>query len=111
MRFVARDAVRRLDRKYADLVKPGALRKALAATRQQLQQVDGDYLLGEFSYADIAMAVVLEVVSPAADVQPPLGPATRRCWHDSGLAREFQDLLDWRGRLAANEATSYSQSL
>lgn len=107
--FVARDAVRRLDRKYAHLVEPGALRQALVATREGLARSDSDYLLDRFSYADIAMAVTLEVVAPIANAQPPLGPSTQRCWNDLALAKEFEDLLNWRDRIAANVETSYSQ--
>ena len=109
LRFVARDAVQRLDRKYAHLLKPGALRHALLQTRNRLAEIHGDYLLGGFTYADIAMAVVLEVVAPAARAEPPLGPATQACWHDAALTEEFQDLVQWRNRLAAAEPTSYSQ--
>lgn len=109
MRFMARDAATRLDRKYAHLVKPGALRQALLQTRETLKQIDGDYLQGYFSYADITMAVVLEVVAPIARHQPPLGPATQACWNNEDLAKEFEDLILWRNRLAGNADTSYSQ--
>jgi len=109
VRFVARDAVKRLDRKYADLVRPGSMHQALTHTRDALARSDNDYLLGQFSYADITMAVLLEVVAPIAEVRPPLGPMSQRCWHDSDLAVEFDDLVDWRNRLAANSSTSYSQ--
>ncbi len=109
LRFMALDAVRRLDRKYAHLAKPGVLRRALMQTRESLAQSDTDYLLGRFTYADIAMAVVLEVIAPIAKTEPPLGPATLLCWNNAALASEFEDLLDWRGRLAATTATSYSQ--
>lgn len=109
LRFLARDAVTRLDRKYAHLVKTGSLRNALMRTREGLAQAAGDYLLGRFSYADIAMAVVLEVVAPIARTEPPLGPATQRCWNEAELAQEFQDLVDWRNRLAESDETSYSQ--
>ncbi|HEY5851005.1 MAG TPA: glutathione S-transferase family protein [Lysobacter sp.] len=101
LRFVARDAARRLDRKYRHLLVPGSLRIALERTRAGLQASGGDYLLGSFSYADIAMAVVLEGIAPVAKVEPPLGPATRRCWSDPLLAAEFEDLLRWRERLMA----------
>ena len=109
LRFVARDAVARLDRKYADLVNPGALHLALRRTREALLQTDNDFLLGSFSYADITMAVVLEVISPIAQTHPPIGPVTQNCWNDPALASEFKDLLAWRDRLARTEATSYSQ--
>jgi glutathione S-transferase len=101
LRFVTRDAARRLDRKYQHLLVPGSLRRALERTRAGLQAGGGDHLLGCFSYADIAMAVVLEAVAPAAKIEPPLGPATRRCWSDDVLASEFADLLQWRDRLLA----------
>jgi glutathione S-transferase len=109
MRFVARDAARRLDRKYAHLAKPGSLRLALERTREGLAKSGGDYLLGRFTYADVAMSVVLETIAPIARTAPPLGLATRRCWSDPALAEEFDDLLQWRQRLAAADATSYSQ--
>lgn len=109
LRFVARDAVKRLDRKYAGLVEQGAMHQALKQTREGLAHSENDYLLGQFSYADIAMAVVLEVIAPIADTQPPLGPATQRCWNNPTLAVEFKNLVEWRDRLAAKSATSYSQ--
>ncbi len=107
--FVARDAVRRLDRKYAHLVRPDAIETALEATRAQLQKSNAQFLLGQFSYADIAMAAVLEVIQPIARVEPPLGPATSACWLDRELAEKYPDLIAWRDQLAASESTNYSQ--
>ena len=109
LRLIARDAVTRLDRKYAHLYEPGAIRSALEATRNGLDQSGQDYLLGNFSYADITMAVVLEVIAPIARTEPPLGSATAACWNDIPLAEEFADLIQWRNRLAADQAASYSQ--
>jgi len=109
MIFVARDAVRRLDRKYAHLAKPGAMHLALTQTRECLSRSDSDYLMPNFSYADIAMAVVLEVINPIAESDPELGPATQSCWSNEALAEEFKDLLDWRNRLASRVETTYSQ--
>lgn len=109
MSFMARDTVKRLDRQYGHLVTPGALYDGLVAMRESLAHSGDDYLLGDFSYADITMAVVLEMIVPIARTEPPLGPATRSCWSDAALADEFKDLLDWRDRLVADVATSYSQ--
>lgn len=109
LRFLARDAATRLDRKYANLYEPGAKRKALEAIRKRLAKSGQDYLLGKFSYADITMAVVVEVIAPIARTEPPLGPETERCWNDTKLAEEFEDLIQWRNRLAADAATSFSQ--
>ena len=109
LRFMAHDAVQRLDRKYAHLVQPGALREALVKTREGLARSNSDYLLGQFTYADMAMAVVVEVFAPIAHTHPPLGPATEQSWNNAELAEEFEDLVFWRDRLAATATTSYSQ--
>lgn len=109
MRFLARDAAKRLDRKYAHLHQPGSLRLALDAVRKGLAKSSDDYLLGGFSYADITMATILEVVKPVAHHQPPLGPETQEIWHDHNLSNHYIDLIEWRNRLAADATTSYSQ--
>ena len=109
LRWLARDAVRRLDRKYASLAVDGNLRRALLHMREALVGSGGAFLLGRFGYADIAMCVVLECVAPIALTVPTLGPATRRHWSDAALAREFADLLDWRDRLLAVPGVAGSQ--
>lgn len=109
MRGLSYDAVKRLDRKYAHLVKPGSLKNALIKTRERLATTKNDYLLERFSYADMTMAAVLEVIAPIAQHEPPLGPATASCWYNEALAEEFSDLIEWRNRLASDPKTSYSQ--
>ena len=109
LRWLARDAARRLDRKYAALAVNGSLRRALLRMREALAASGGDFLLERFGYADIAMCVVLECVAPVARTTPPLGPAMRRHWQDAGLAREFDDLLVWRGRLLSRPGVAGSQ--
>lgn len=96
--------VRYLQEKYAlDAVgqdgRREAIRTELIGLRQALQ--GGDHLLGSFSFADIAMAVALQVVQPVADQFIKLGPATRRQWRDPILADEFADVLAWRDRIYA----------
>lgn len=75
----------------------------LADTLSQLREAlsDNDYLLGDFSYADIAMAVVLQMVSPVDERYIRLGPATKRAWTHPDLARDHEDLVAWRDRLYA----------
>lgn len=57
------------------------------------------YLLGEFSYADILMATMLQGVSPVDNRYISLGPATRNAWTHQDLASEFADLIAWRDQL------------
>jgi len=73
------------------------LRAGLAAVRAGL--AGADYLLGGFTYADIAAATLLQGVSPVADRYIPMGPATRTVWTQPGLAAEFADLLAWRDEI------------
>ncbi len=107
-RFMARDALNRLDRKYAHLSRAGALRDALVEIRQALARSKEDYLLGSFSYADVTAAVVVEMLAPIAGMEG-MGTDMRACWTNPELATEFADLVAWRDRLAGNPATSYSQ--
>lgn len=99
MRWLVRDTLRRIERKYAHLVTEGALAKALAAMRLQLATHGGPFLLGEFSYADIAMAVVLEGVEPRAGASTSRSARGRPIWPE--LAAAHRDLLDWRDGLIA----------
>jgi len=108
-RPVAGFTVRHLDRKYAPRLVPGSLRAALDAIRRALERGGGDFLLGEFSYADIAMLVVLECVEPVARTRPPLADAVRRHWRDSALATEFADLLQWRAQVLSIPGLAGSQ--
>jgi glutathione S-transferase len=70
------------------------LREALAANR-------GFVVGAALTYADIAMAVALQVVRPVDDRFIALGPATRAVWTEPQLVGEFADLLEWRDRLYA----------
>ncbi len=67
-----------------------AVRKGLGASR---------YLLGSFSYADIAVATFVQGISPVADRFVKLGPATRSAWTHPDLAAEYADLVTWRDAL------------
>jgi glutathione S-transferase len=59
----------------------------------------GRYLLGSFSFADIALATLLQSIAPVADRYIPIGPALRRAWSDPTLATRFARLVTWRDRL------------
>ena len=85
-----------------DAVTAGA-RATLDATLARLSQslAGGPHLLGEFSYADVAMAVVLQFVRPVDDRWIRLTPATRRCWTEETLASRYGDVIAWRDELYA----------
>lgn len=60
----------------------------------------GDYLVGNsFTYADLAMAVGLQIVQPVVDGYIRLGPATRVAWTDEALLASFPGLIAWRDRI------------
>ncbi|MEZ4296251.1 MAG: glutathione S-transferase family protein [Polyangiaceae bacterium] len=82
-------------------------RAAVAAELRALREglAGRPYLRGGFTYADIAMAVTLQVVRPVADEHWHLRPNTREAWGDPALAPDFADLLDWRDALFARHRT------
>jgi glutathione S-transferase len=59
------------------------------------------YLLEGFSFADVALATLLQCVAPVDDRYVRLGAATRRVWHQPELSGRFGDLVKWRDRLYA----------
>ena len=74
------------------------LRAGLDALREGLRE-SPRYLLGEFSFADIATSGMLQAVKPVEHPRYPLPPATRRAWAHDDLAEEYGDLVAWRDAL------------
>jgi glutathione S-transferase len=62
---------------------------------------DRGYVLGRFSYADIAAAQVLQFVSPVSESvrSVRIGKASRASFEHPTLAEAYRDLLAWRDRL------------
>ena len=75
-----------------------AIQAELSSLREALRH-GGRYVLGQFTYADIAMAVATMLIKPRADA--PMGPAMRRVATDEALADAYADLLAWRDKLYA----------
>ena len=66
---------------------------------QKLQKAltnKSQYLLGSFTYADICMAVTLQVIKPIQNNHVMLDSATELCWKNDILAEKFSDLITWR---------------
>jgi glutathione S-transferase len=80
------------------------LREVLQSLRMSLPK-GKNYLFGDFSYADIAMAAMFQFVKPVANEYVPLGPATRRVFHHEKVASEFPDLLEWRDQIYQRHRT------
>lgn len=96
-------AVAFLRRKYgidgaAEASAEETLTRELEALRAEL--AGRDHLLASgFTYADVAMAVTLQFVSPVADRFLKLGPGTRETCEYPALAARFGDLVAWRDAL------------
>ncbi len=102
LRPIGRLATRAFARKYALRLDDGdaqtsAVRAALGRLRSGLAA--SHYLQGTFSYADIAMAGLVQAIVPVDDRYLKIGPATRAVWTHRALATEFSDLASWRDRL------------
>lgn len=92
-------------RKYgipADFDVEAELRSACERVREGL---DGKpYLLGTFTYADIAIATALQALRPHASAR--LGPGTAASWTHEDVARSFEDLVSWRDTIYAKHLPS-----
>jgi len=103
MRPVTRYGLRWFARKYAlapeaaeeveDRMRP-ALERLRSAIASSLFLVGG-----QFSYADIAMASLLQGISPVGSGYIRLGPATRRAWTRPTLEKAYPELVRWRDNL------------
>lgn len=91
---VARLVTRRLLKKY-----PAGDDERFVAILEELRAALGnrDTILDEFSYADIAMSLVVDFVKPVS--LRSRGPATERIWAVPGLEARFGDLVAWRDRV------------
>lgn len=120
LRPIGRMAMGRFRRKYAvanedEASRLSRMRAGLDALRAGLpSKADAPYLLGAFSYADIAMATMIQGVLPVDDRYIPLGPGTRAAWTREDLARDYPDLIQWRdgiyARHRAGPSTKVRQS-
>ncbi|GMV42360.1 MAG: hypothetical protein AMXMBFR64_40760 [Myxococcales bacterium] len=102
-RALGRLGVRYLMKKYAfqdDANEARVARMGEALTTFRASLAGGDHLLdGRLTYADITMAVALQMVSPPPTT--PIGPRSRIHWTVPELVTEFGDLISWRDRLYA----------
>jgi glutathione S-transferase len=95
---VGKVGLRMFNRKYGIrpedvLLHESTMRLELDHLRQAL--ADGRrYLLGVFSYADVTMALALQVLEPLPE--SPLGPRSRIVGTDTVLKSSYGDLLRWR---------------
>ncbi|MCB9617607.1 MAG: glutathione S-transferase [Sandaracinus sp.] len=95
LRPVARFGAWMLARKYG-APPPLELERSLEALREGLG--DGRHLLGgRLSFADLAMAGMLEFVAPGEHIRR--GVAEKRVWGDARHANRFADLVAWRDAL------------
>lgn len=104
LRPVSRYGTQWFARKYelsldAAAVHTAKMRAALETMRAAVS--GSPYVLGSFSYADIALTTALQGVRPVDDRYLRIGPATRKAWTHDELASEFADLLAWRDRVYA----------
>lgn len=101
--MVGRMGVVYLHRKYGTSLDREALARTIAAGLRGLREelAGRPYLFDELSYADVILAVSLQLVAPVADRYIKLGEATRRVCTHAPIVEEFADLLAWRDRLYA----------
>lgn len=111
MRPVTRRLTRRTMSKYQDqaagisrAVNEAELCRSLDAMSRTLE--NQPFLAGDtFTYADITMSVVLQAVEPVDPKYIRLRSEARACWENPALARQYQNLLEWRDELYQTRRT------
>ena len=100
---VSRMGISFLRAKYGVATDMGEVERTLAEVLEELRSAlkGRTYLLDELSYADLVMAVVVQLVRPVSDDYLPLAPATRETWTHRPFEERFADLCDWRDALYA----------
>lgn len=63
---------------------------------QMVRTRQGDFILGQFSFADIAIALAAQVLTPVSNEYIKLPEALRRCWANPQLAEKYAALVRWR---------------
>ncbi|BDA49991.1 hypothetical protein COCOBI_15-1190 [Coccomyxa sp. Obi] len=84
--------------KYADTTSIASIEKTravLKSLRAAIKENNG-YVLGSFTYADITMAVAVQVVAPVGPPFSKLSDDRRAALTNHELQEEFRDLLTWR---------------
>ena len=98
---LSRHALHYFEKKYplhpADHDK--TLHEGLKKIRSTLSSSTSGYILDQFSFADITVAVIFQAISPGENKFVPIENATRECWKDPELTFEYGDLLEWRDTL------------
>ena len=106
---VAKKTARYVLRKYDVPGSQSAWLETLRTGFSEFRELLGDkeYLLGEFSIADITLAASLQVIEPPDVRYVPLGPASKQCWTRPELVGEFTDLLAWRNQIFEKHGRPY----
>lgn len=60
-----------------------------------------DYVLGEFSFADIVCTSVVQIVRPVDSSFWDFSASMRRVWTDDAIAADFADVIAWRDKVYA----------
>ena len=89
----------RLSNEMADLL--GVIGDAL---------VDRDFLLGTFSYSDMAIAASLQMVEPVRGPFIPVEDAVKIHWQNQALATAFPSLCRWRDKIFATQNAPHLES-
>ncbi|KAK9903239.1 hypothetical protein WJX75_000529 [Coccomyxa subellipsoidea] len=87
--------------KYDDLSSAASLEKTKVVLRdlQKAIKANSGYVLGNFTYADITMAVAIQVIEPVGPPFSKLPDAARAALTHQELKAEFGDLLTWRDQI------------
>lgn len=105
---MSRFALDYFEKKYP--LPPGDHQKTLIDGLEKIREATSNstngYLLDQFSFADITIAVVFQAIKPGKNTFVPIEDATRECWKDPELSQHYKDLLQWRDSIYEKHRTT-----
>ncbi len=105
LRLVTKSALLFFRAKYETVGDPSApVIRALDALREGLAGGKRHLLGDSLSFADLAMATVIQGVEPVDGAHIPLAPSIREVWREPDLAARYGDLVAWRDGIYADFA-------
>ena len=107
MRPMARFGSNFILRKYGSELDEAAATTKVCAFLDELEgMLDGEYLLGEFSYADMTAAMVVNGIAPLRERFFASKPAIAETWDRPELAKRYAALVDWRDTVYSKHRAS-----
>eukprot|EP00892_Ulva_mutabilis_P011214 jgi/Ulvmu1/8465/UM043_0045.1 len=101
--MIVRSAINGMAAKYPSPYDETVVTSAFNRIRAAIESSTTDYILGEFSYADICAAILFQMVRPVPDEVLKMPRGMRASFVQEDVAHSCEDLLVWRDKIFAQK--------